>query len=95
MKRNKQARIVLKVMAVLIACLTLNATAKEVPAQLPAAATGNATEVWHDKVPEPVHVRFAWHRNPLHNLYNMEKLPAPPFRTDKIDLSPVAKGKRR
>ena len=49
-----------------------------------ARITGKDTvEVWHDKVPEPVHVRFAWHRNPLHNLYNMEKLPASPFRTDK------------
>jgi sialate O-acetylesterase len=31
-------------------------------------------------------IRFAWHRNPLHNLYNREKLPAVPFRTDQIDL---------
>jgi hypothetical protein len=37
-------------------------------------------------VPEPVNVRFAWHRNPLHNLYNMEKMPAVLFRTDNIDL---------
>ncbi len=37
-------------------------------------------------VPEPVHIRFAWHRNPLHNLYNREKLPAVPFRTDRFDL---------
>ena len=52
-----------------------------------ARITGKDTvEVWHDKVPEPKHVRFAWHRNPLHNLYNMEKLPAPPFRTDSIKL---------
>ena len=46
----------------------------------------DSVEVWHDKVPKPAHVRFAWHRNPLHNLYNMEKLPAPPFRADTIDL---------
>ena len=52
-----------------------------------ARITGKDTvEVWHDRVPEPKHVRFAWHRNPLHNLYNMEKLPAVPFRTDSIDL---------
>jgi len=52
-----------------------------------ARITGKDTvEVWHDKVPEPVHVRFAWHRNPLHNLYNREKLLAVPFRTDQIDL---------
>ena len=53
-----------------------------------AGAKGRSTvEVWHPKVPEPKHVRFAWHSNPLHSLYNMEKLPALPFRTDDIDLS--------
>jgi len=46
----------------------------------------DSVEVWHPRVPEPRHVRFAWHRNPLHNLYNIEKLPAVPFRTDSIDL---------
>jgi sialate O-acetylesterase len=46
----------------------------------------DSVEVWHPGVPEPRHVRFAWHRNPLHNLYNREKLPAVPFRTDQIDL---------
>jgi sialate O-acetylesterase len=52
-----------------------------------ARITGKDTvEVWHGKVPEPVHIRFAWHRNPLHNLYNREKLPAVPFHTDQIDL---------
>jgi sialate O-acetylesterase len=52
-----------------------------------ARITGKGTvEVSHDKVPEPVHVRLAWHRNPLHNLYNKKKLPAVPFRTDSIDL---------
>ncbi|MFC1805735.1 sialate O-acetylesterase [Planctomycetota bacterium] len=55
----------------------------------------DSVEVWHPKVPEPKHVRFAWHRNPLHNLYNMAKLPAPPFRTDQFDLSEAAKRKRR
>jgi len=60
-----------------------------------ARITGKDTvEVWHDKVPEPKHVRFAWHRNPLHNLYNKEKLPAPPFRTDSIDLSSLKVKKR-
>jgi sialate O-acetylesterase len=52
-----------------------------------ARITGKGTvEVSHDKVPEPVHVRLAWHRNPLHNLYNKKRLPAVPFRTDSIDL---------
>ena len=46
----------------------------------------DTVEVWHPKVPEPKHVRFAWYRNPLHNLYNMEKLPAVPFRTDDFNL---------
>jgi len=46
----------------------------------------DSVAVWHERVPAPVDVRFAWHRNPLHNLYNMEKLPAVPFRTDDIDL---------
>jgi hypothetical protein len=46
----------------------------------------DSVAVWHDKVPKPVHVRLAWHRNPIHNLYNMEKLPAVPFRMDDIDL---------
>jgi len=54
----------------------------------------DTVEVWHDKVTEPRHVRFAWHRNPLHNLYNKEKLPAPPFRTDSIDLSSLKARKR-
>jgi len=49
----------------------------------------DSVAVWHERVPKPVHVRFAWHRNPLHNLYNMEGLPAPPFRTDDMDLSGV------
>ncbi len=60
-----------------------------------ARITGKDTvEVWHGKVPEPIHIRFAWHRNPLHNLYNIEKLPAVPFRTDEIDLLRKAKRSR-
>lgn len=35
MKKDKQARIVLKIMAVLITCLAFNAAANDVPAQLP------------------------------------------------------------
>lgn len=46
----------------------------------------NTVAVSHPKVPEPKYVRFAWHSNPLHNLYNMEQLPAVPFRTDQLDL---------
>jgi sialate O-acetylesterase len=51
----------------------------------------DSVEVWHPRVPQPKYARFAWHRNPLHNLYNEEKLPAVPFRTDVIDLSAVNK----
>jgi sialate O-acetylesterase len=34
------------------------------------------------RVPEPLHVRYAWADNPRCNLYNEEGLPAAPFRTD-------------
>ena len=52
-----------------------------------ASISGKDTVViWHEKIPNPKNIRFAWHRNPLHNLYNKDKLPAPPFRTDDIDL---------
>ncbi len=39
--------------------------------------------VWNDEVQEPVAVRYAWADNPNGaNLYNLEGLPASPFRTD-------------
>lgn len=39
--------------------------------------------VWSDEVPSPKYVRYAWADNPVHpNLYNLEGLPASPFRTD-------------
>lgn len=39
--------------------------------------------VWADKVPEPVHARYAWADNPEGaNLYNREGLPASPFTTE-------------
>ena len=50
--------------------------------------------VWNENVQKPVNIRFAWHRNPHHNLYNKEKLPASPFRTDNIKLSPLNVKKR-
>ena len=38
--------------------------------------------VWSDKVPQPVHVRYAWKNFPEEaNLFNSEDLPASPFRT--------------
>lgn len=43
----------------------------------------NRVVVWSDEVQEPVAVRYAWADNPDGaNLYNMEGLPASPFRTD-------------
>jgi sialate O-acetylesterase len=47
----------------------------------------NTVVVWHEKILKPKNIRFAWHANPLHNLYSKEKLPAPPFRTDDINLN--------
>jgi sialate O-acetylesterase len=48
-----------------------------------AKVTGPSTiEVWSDKVPEPVAVRYAWANNPVCNLYSAAGLPATPFRTD-------------
>ncbi|MDR1145836.1 MAG: sialate O-acetylesterase [Verrucomicrobiales bacterium] len=44
---------------------------------------GDAVIVWSDEVPAPVAVRYGWANNPVLNLYNKEKLPASPFRTDK------------
>jgi sialate O-acetylesterase len=41
-------------------------------------------KVWSENVPNPAYVRYAWGINPDDaNLYNMEGLPACPFRTDK------------
>ena len=43
----------------------------------------NRVVVWSDEVKEPVAVRYAWADNPAGaNLYNLEGLPASPFRTD-------------
>ncbi|GAB4022918.1 sialate O-acetylesterase [Spirosoma migulaei] len=44
---------------------------------------GDNVVVWSDEVPTPLYVRYAWADNPVNpNLYNKEKLPASPFRTD-------------
>jgi sialate O-acetylesterase len=44
----------------------------------------NEIIVWNDKITHPVAVRYAWADNPENaNLYNQEKLPASPFRTDE------------
>lgn len=39
--------------------------------------------VWNDEIKDPMYVRYAWADNPVNpNLYNKERLPASPFRTD-------------
>ena len=50
---------------------------------------GNRVVVYNDKISDPVAVRYAWSNNPSQaNLYNIEELPASPFRTDNwIDES--------
>ena len=50
------------------------------PAQ--AIIVGNKVIVNSSYVVNPVAVRYAWANNPICNLYNGEKLPASPFRTD-------------
>ena len=48
-----------------------------------AKVEGDNVVVWSDDVPTPRFVRYAWADNPVNpNLYNKEKLPASPFRTD-------------
>lgn len=49
-----------------------------------AKIVGDKVEVYIDEIKEPRYVRYAWADNPVApNLYNKEKLPASPFRTDK------------
>ena len=43
---------------------------------------GDQVVVWSEHVSNPVAVRYGWADNPPCNLYNREKLPAAPFRTD-------------
>ena len=48
-----------------------------------ARIVGDRVAVWSDRVPHPIAVRYAWTNNPDRaDLYNREKLPAAPFRTD-------------
>lgn len=44
---------------------------------------GGIVKVYNENVPNPVAVRYAWSDSPIEaNLYNLEDLPASPFRTD-------------
>ncbi|MCE0483901.1 MAG: sialate O-acetylesterase [Methylacidiphilales bacterium] len=47
-----------------------------------AVIDGDGVVVSSNQVPNPVAVRYGWADNPRCNLYNKEKLPASPFRTD-------------
>lgn len=45
---------------------------------------GNKVILWHDQILSPKFVRYAWADNPpLPNLYNLDRLPAEPFRNDR------------
>lgn len=45
---------------------------------------GDKVVVWSDQIKAPKYVRYAWADSPVNpNLYNLEKLPAAPFRTDQ------------
>jgi sialate O-acetylesterase len=43
---------------------------------------GDEVVVWHEDMPRPVAVRYAWAENPDASLMNAAGLPASPFRTD-------------
>lgn len=47
---------------------------------------GRRVVVSHPKVPEPVAVRYGWLDNPVVNLFNVDGLPATPFRTDNFPM---------
>ncbi|MEO7984595.1 MAG: sialate O-acetylesterase, partial [Bacteroidota bacterium] len=46
---------------------------------------GNTLIVSSPEILNPVAVRYGWGNNPVTSLYNKEKLPASPFRTDSFD----------
>ena len=52
----------------------------------PADATveGNKITVTSPNVKHPVAVRYGWADNPACNIYTIDKLPLPPFRTDRF-----------
>ena len=57
-----------------------------------AEISGDKIIVWSEKVTNPVAVRYGWADNPDDlNLYNMEGLPAVPFRTDDWPGTTVGK----
>jgi sialate O-acetylesterase len=44
-------------------------------------------EVWSDRVPAPVAIRYAWADNPTCNLITSDGLPVTPFRTDDFEMT--------
>lgn len=44
-------------------------------------------EVWSDKVPAPIAVRYAWADNPVCNLRTKDGLPVTPFRSDDFEMT--------
>ncbi len=56
---------------------------------------GNTVVVWHDDVPFPAYVRYAWADNPHPvNFYNKAGLPASPFQARLTDTSKLWHGKK-
>lgn len=53
---------------------------------------GNQLRVWSEKVKRPVAVRYGWSNAPFLNLFNEERLPLSPFKTD--DWKDTTKGKK-
>ncbi|MHB9038462.1 MAG: sialate O-acetylesterase [Armatimonadota bacterium] len=51
-----------------------------------ASIVGNRVVVSHPEVNRPVSVRYGWANYPVVNLYNTERLPASPFRTDDMTI---------
>jgi sialate O-acetylesterase len=47
---------------------------------------GDDVLVWHDRVPRPFAVRYAYVEYQAVNLFNAAELPAVPFRTDDWPL---------
>ncbi|MCP9767076.1 hypothetical protein EGI22_04085 [Lacihabitans sp. LS3-19] len=50
-----------------------------------AKIVGDKIEVYNPEIAQPYYVRYAWADNPNVNFYNVEGLPASPFRTDGQD----------
>jgi sialate O-acetylesterase len=59
-----------------------------------ARISGEQVVVSSDQITNPVAVRYGWADNPPCNLYNKEKLPAMPFRTDDWDSPSLQRAAR-